>query len=58
MSSITLVTPYLVVSGADETIAFYQAAFGAEEIFRMTDPPTVASAMPNCALARARHAER
>lgn len=31
-------TPYLVVGGAAEAIAFYRAAFGAEEQFRMTDP--------------------
>lgn len=38
MSSITSVTPYIVVRGGDAAIAFYRAAFGAEEIFRMTDP--------------------
>lgn len=38
MSSITLVTPYIVVRGGEAAIAFYKAAFGAEEIFRMTDP--------------------
>lgn len=30
--------PYLVVNGAAEAIAFYTAAFGAVERFRMTDP--------------------
>lgn len=38
MSSITTVTPYIVVRGGEAAIAFYKAAFGAEEIFRMTDP--------------------
>ena len=38
MSSITSVTPYIVVRGGEAAIAFYRAAFGAEEIFRMTDP--------------------
>jgi len=38
MSSITSVTPYIVVRGGEAAIAFYKAAFGAEEIFRMTDP--------------------
>ncbi|GKY88806.1 VOC family protein [Sinisalibacter aestuarii] len=31
-------TPYLVVGNAEAAIAFYIAAFGAEEDFRMTDP--------------------
>jgi uncharacterized glyoxalase superfamily protein PhnB len=31
-------TPYLVVGAAAEAIEFYKAAFGAEELFRMTDP--------------------
>ncbi|MWB77069.1 VOC family protein [Pseudooceanicola sp. 216_PA32_1] len=35
MSSLT---PYLVVGAAAEAIAFYRAAFAAEELFRMTDP--------------------
>lgn len=30
------VTPYLVVKGADRAIAFYKAAFGAEELYRHT----------------------
>lgn len=38
MPSITSVTPYIVVRGGEAAIAFYKAAFGAEEIFRMTDP--------------------
>lgn len=32
------VTPYLVVRGGARAIDFYTSAFGAEEIFRMTDP--------------------
>ncbi|OWU83840.1 hypothetical protein ATO6_15565 [Oceanicola sp. 22II-s10i] len=31
-------TPYLVARGAAEAIGFYVAAFGARELFRMTDP--------------------
>ena len=31
------VTPYLVVRGADEAIAFYEAAFGAKTVSRHTD---------------------
>lgn len=38
MPSITAVIPYIVVKDADAAIAFYKAAFGAEELFRMTDP--------------------
>lgn len=38
MSSIISVTPYIVVRGGEAAIAFYRAAFGAEELFRMTDP--------------------
>ena len=30
------ITPYLVVKGAAEAIAFYKAAFGAKERFRLT----------------------
>lgn len=30
--------PYLVVRGAKDAVAFYAAAFGATELFRMTDP--------------------
>lgn len=29
---------YFIVKNAAQAISFYQAAFGAEEIFRMTDP--------------------
>lgn len=29
------VTPYLAVKGASEAITFYQAAFGAVEVFRL-----------------------
>jgi PhnB protein len=32
------VTPYLIVAGAAEAIAFYAAAFGAVEIFRLAEP--------------------
>ena len=32
------VTPYLVARGAGEAIAFYVQVFGAEELFRLTDP--------------------
>ena len=38
MSGITTVIPYIVVKGGAAAIAFYQKAFDAEEIFRMTDP--------------------
>lgn len=38
MPSITAVVPYIVVKDGDAAIAFYKAAFGAEELFRMTDP--------------------
>ncbi|WP_172294237.1 VOC family protein [Pseudoruegeria sp. HB172150] len=31
-------TPYIIVKDAARAIAFYTAAFGAEEDFRMTDP--------------------
>jgi PhnB protein len=34
------ITPYLIVKGADQAIAFYREAFGAEERFRLTDPDT------------------
>jgi PhnB protein len=36
--SVIAVTPYIVVKGAEAAIAFYKASFGAEELFRMTDP--------------------
>jgi len=32
------VTPYLCAKGAEAALAFYKQAFGAEEMFRMTDP--------------------
>jgi PhnB protein len=32
------VTPYLCVPDTAQAIAFYQAAFGATEVFRITDP--------------------
>lgn len=32
------VTPYLTIKGAADAIAFYERAFGAEEIFRWADP--------------------
>ena len=32
------VTPYLIAKGAEQAIAFYAAAFGAEERYRLTDP--------------------
>jgi PhnB protein len=32
------VTPYLIVRGASEALAFYAKAFGAEETFRMPGP--------------------
>ena len=31
-------TPYLVVKGAAEAIAFYAKAFGAKEVFRLSEP--------------------
>ena len=38
MSSITTVMPYFTVKNASVAIDFYCCAFGAVEIFRMTDP--------------------
>ncbi|AVO37165.1 VOC family protein [Pukyongiella litopenaei] len=38
MSSITTVIPHIIARDAKAAIAFYIAAFGATEIFRMTDP--------------------
>lgn len=38
MSGITSMTPYIIVKGGREAIAFYTSAFGATELFRMTDP--------------------
>ena len=32
------VTPYLIVKGAAEAIAFYVKAFGAKELFRLSEP--------------------
>ena len=32
------VTPYLILSGASEAIAFYEKALGAEEVLRLADP--------------------
>jgi len=32
------VTPYLILSGASEAIAFYKKALGAEEVMRLADP--------------------
>jgi PhnB protein len=32
------VTPYLIISGATEAIAFYQKAFGATELMRISAP--------------------
>lgn len=34
------ITPYLIAKGAEQAIAFYVAAFGAEERYRLTDPQT------------------
>ena len=31
-------TPYLIIKGAAEAIAFYKSAFGATELFRMPQP--------------------
>ncbi len=38
MPSVMSVTPHIIAKNAEAAIAFYKAAFGAEEIFRMTDP--------------------
>lgn len=32
------ITPYLIVTGASDAIAFYKEAFGATELFRMAQP--------------------
>jgi hypothetical protein len=32
------VSPYLIVDGAARAIEFYKTAFGAEEVFRLTEP--------------------
>lgn len=38
MTATPSLTPYLVVERAREAIAFYTAAFGAEELFTLIDP--------------------
>jgi PhnB protein len=38
MSDIQEVYPYLLVHSTAEAIAFYEAAFGAQELFRLTEP--------------------
>ena len=38
LSTRTFITPHLVIEGAAEAMAFYQKAFGAEEICRMPGP--------------------
>ena len=38
MSTIREVFPYLRVRGAEQAIAFYAQAFGARELFRLTEP--------------------
>ncbi|WP_323020329.1 VOC family protein [Pararhodobacter sp.] len=38
MPALLSLSPYLVCRNAAAALEFYQAAFGAEEIFRMTDP--------------------
>lgn len=40
MAAITTMSPYIAVKGAAEAIAFYVEAFGAAELFRLTDPQT------------------
>lgn len=35
---VSRVTPYLVIKGAEAAIDFYKQVFGAEELFRLTDP--------------------
>ncbi|MCA1409501.1 VOC family protein, partial [Ensifer sp. IC3342] len=37
-TSISSLTPYFIVKNARTAIDFYGRAFGAEELFRMTDP--------------------
>jgi PhnB protein len=32
------VTPYLILNGAGDAIAFYKRALGAEEVMRLADP--------------------
>lgn len=36
--AVPMVTPYLIVKEADHAIKFYNEAFGANEIFRLTEP--------------------
>ncbi|MBA4801380.1 MAG: VOC family protein [Euryhalocaulis sp.] len=38
MSSAPALTPHLVMTDAGKAIEFYKAAFGAEELFRLTEP--------------------
>ena len=38
MSTEQSITPYIVTKGASKAIDFYRDAFGAAELFRMTDP--------------------
>lgn len=38
MAEAISVTPYLCARGAAEALEFYKTVFGAEEVFRMTDP--------------------
>ncbi|WP_022698462.1 VOC family protein [Euryhalocaulis caribicus] len=38
MSSAPALTPHLVMKDAGKAIEFYKAAFGAEELFRLTEP--------------------
>ena len=33
-------SPYLTVKGASKAIEFYKAAFGATELYRLSDPST------------------
>ena len=44
------VTPYLILSGAGDAIAFYKKALGADEVLRLADP-AARSTMPRSALA-------
>lgn len=36
----TAVTPYIIVDGASDAIAFYEKAFGAQEVMRLPNPET------------------
>lgn len=53
-TSIQSLTPYLIVKNAREAIAFYGRAFGAEELFRLTDHMTVGSATRSSSSAKTR----